>query len=36
MKALAEANPDFLGSSLGLWDPLGALNLDFCEYSYLC
>ena len=29
MAALAEANPDFLGSSLGLWDPLGALNLDF-------
>ena len=24
MADLAEANPDFLGSSLGLWDPLGA------------
>ncbi|KAH8091473.1 chlorophyll A-B binding protein [Aureococcus anophagefferens] len=33
MADLAEANPDFLGSSLGLWDPLGAfprcLSLDF-------
>eukprot|EP00635_Sarcinochrysidales_sp_CCMP3193_P015855 CAMPEP_0118917564 /NCGR_PEP_ID=MMETSP1166-20130328/17400_1 /TAXON_ID=1104430 /ORGANISM="Chrysoreinhardia sp, Strain CCMP3193" /LENGTH=98 /DNA_ID=CAMNT_0006857753 /DNA_START=68 /DNA_END=360 /DNA_ORIENTATION=- len=29
MAALAEANPDFLGQSLGLWDPLGVLNLDF-------
>ena len=24
MADLAEANPDFLGQSLGLWDPLGA------------
>ena len=23
MAALAESNPDFLGQSLGLWDPLG-------------
>merc|ERR1719235_1134579 len=29
MAALAESNPDFLGQSLGLWDPLGCLNLDF-------
>merc|ERR1719331_1592054 len=29
MADLAEANPDFLGRSLGLWDPLGCLNLDF-------
>merc|ERR1719405_331251 len=29
MEALAEANPDFLGKSLGLWDPLGCLDLDF-------
>ena len=29
MAALAEANPDYLGSSLGLWDPLGCLNLNF-------
>merc|ERR1719227_32436 len=29
MAALAEANPDYLGQSLGLWDPLGCLNLDF-------
>merc|ERR1719353_581842 len=29
MAALAESNPDFLGRSLGLWDPLGCLNLDF-------
>merc|ERR1719353_474308 len=26
MAALAEANPDFLGKSLGLWDPLGLLG----------
>jgi len=25
MAALAEANPDYLGQSLGLWDPLGEL-----------
>jgi len=29
MAGLAEANPDYLGASLGLWDPLGCLNLDF-------
>jgi len=29
MKDLAEANPDFLGSSLGLWDPLGCLSYSF-------
>merc|ERR1719271_643736 len=29
MAALAEANPEYLGSSLGLWDPLGCLNLNF-------
>jgi hypothetical protein len=29
MADLAEANPDFLGQSLGLWDPLGCLSLDF-------
>merc|ERR1711869_36784 len=27
--ALAEANPDFLGRSIGLWDPLGALDTNF-------
>jgi len=27
--ALAEANPDFLGSSIGFWDPLGALDTNF-------
>merc|ERR1719198_1032593 len=26
---LAESNPDFLGSTIGFWDPLGATNLDF-------
>merc|ERR1712164_38443 len=29
MEALAEANPDFLGKSIGFWDPLGCLDLDF-------
>lgn len=29
MAALADANPDYLGQSLGLWDPLGCLSLDF-------
>merc|ERR1719261_2182625 len=29
MEALAEANPDFLGQSIGFWDPLGCLDLDF-------
>merc|ERR1719482_2507341 len=29
MAALAEANPDFLGKSLGLWDPLNCLDFDF-------
>jgi len=29
MAALAEANPDFLGRSIGLWDPLGALDTNF-------
>merc|ERR1740138_66182 len=29
MEALAEANPDFLGKSIGFWDPLGCLGLDF-------
>merc|ERR1719331_1464796 len=29
MVALAEANPDFLGKSLGLWDPLNCLEGDF-------
>jgi len=33
MKELAEANPDFLGSSIGLWDPLNALNLKFWTLS---
>ncbi|KAJ8611245.1 hypothetical protein CTAYLR_004127 [Chrysophaeum taylorii] len=27
--ALAEANPDFLGKSIGFWDPLGALDTNF-------
>jgi len=27
--ALAEANPDFLGSKIGFWDPLGALDTNF-------
>ena len=27
--ALAEANPDALGSAIGFWDPLGATNIDF-------
>merc|ERR1711881_350476 len=26
MAALAEANPDFLGKSIGLWDPLNCLE----------
>ena len=26
---MAEANGDFLGSTLGFWDPLGVTNLDF-------
>ena len=29
LEALAEANGDFLGSTLGFWDPLGVTNLDF-------
>merc|ERR1719217_1812913 len=29
MAALAEANPDFLGKSIGLWDPLNCLDFDF-------
>jgi len=29
LEALAQANPDFLGKTLGFWDPLGATNLDF-------
>mmetsp|Transcript_18851 Transcript_18851/g.60906 ORF Transcript_18851/g.60906 Transcript_18851/m.60906 type:complete len:248 (-) Transcript_18851:244-987(-) len=29
MIALAEANPDFLGKSIGFWDPLGALDTPF-------
>merc|ERR1719174_978522 len=29
MVALADANPDFLGKSNGLWDPLGCLDRDF-------
>merc|ERR1719261_2447900 len=29
MAALAEANPDFLGKSIGLWDPLNCLEGDF-------
>ncbi|KAJ1448609.1 putative plastid light harvesting protein [Pelagophyceae sp. CCMP2097] len=29
MAELAESNPDYLGSSLGLWDPLGCLSLSF-------
>merc|ERR1740121_2610101 len=29
LEALATANPDFLGKTLGFWDPLGATNLDF-------
>merc|ERR1719353_670846 len=29
MTALAEANPDFLGKSIGLWDPLNCLDFDF-------
>merc|ERR1719506_681415 len=29
MAALAEANPDFLGKMIGLWDPLGALDTNF-------
>merc|ERR1719217_1032339 len=31
MAALAEANPDFLGKSLGLWDPLNCLDFDFWD-----
>merc|ERR1712164_64643 len=31
MAALAEANPDFLGKSIGLWDPLGCLDFDFWD-----
>merc|ERR1719217_909826 len=30
MAALAEANPDFLGRSIGLWDPLGAGPQTLC------
>ena len=29
LEALAEGNGDFLGSTLGFWDPLGVTNLDF-------
>merc|ERR1719188_2722284 len=29
LEALAAANGDFLGKTLGFWDPLGASNLDF-------
>eukprot|EP00631_Chrysoreinhardia_giraudii_P004270 CAMPEP_0197421418 /NCGR_PEP_ID=MMETSP1170-20131217/6928_1 /TAXON_ID=54406 /ORGANISM="Sarcinochrysis sp, Strain CCMP770" /LENGTH=80 /DNA_ID=CAMNT_0042948655 /DNA_START=55 /DNA_END=294 /DNA_ORIENTATION=+ len=29
MVALAESNPDLLGSSIGFWDPLGALDTSF-------
>eukprot|EP00628_Pelagophyceae_sp_CCMP2097_P004909 CAMPEP_0184084868 /NCGR_PEP_ID=MMETSP0974-20121125/4421_1 /TAXON_ID=483370 /ORGANISM="non described non described, Strain CCMP2097" /LENGTH=77 /DNA_ID=CAMNT_0026387543 /DNA_START=48 /DNA_END=277 /DNA_ORIENTATION=+ len=29
MVALAESNPDFLGKSIGFWDPLGALDTNF-------
>merc|ERR1719486_1151717 len=29
MAALADANPDFLGKSNNLWDPLGRLDRDF-------
>jgi len=33
MAELAEANPDYLGQSLGLWDPLNCLSLKFWTLS---